>query len=328
MFIDSPASSAGPRGSLCVDPPWTAVTAKHFSSTVLCRFTPDTRVDAWGSSVTSRCFLAVLLGQDVPACPAAPVLPQPSNSTLLLYMNGHGGDTFFKFRDEVELTAGELASALVLARLKGRFARAVLVIDTCQASTMGAALAEASTGSAGPDWAAAWEAAIGMGVEVASCATTSSACWFLEWVAQVPWVGRALQQGGWQVLRRLAPWLIPPMPALGTWLVFSSGKGLSSYATPTEPGLGTPLGDGLVSTLWRTLGGSGASRVRGGLTSHGSVRSLFVGMSQWAVGSRLVLREDHADGSDPVSSALSAQHLAQPAKRVEVGTGLQLGQTN
>ena len=61
-------------------------------------------------------------------------------SRLLLYMSGHGGDPFLKFNDQFELPAADLANAFADAFSLGRFAEVLVLIDTCQASTITAAL--------------------------------------------------------------------------------------------------------------------------------------------------------------------------------------------
>ncbi len=54
-----------------------------------------------------------------------------------MYLTGHGGNGFLKFQDLEELTAARLAGAVGRAR----FRRLLLVLDTCQAASLAAALA-------------------------------------------------------------------------------------------------------------------------------------------------------------------------------------------
>ena len=49
---------------------------------------------------------------------------------------GHGGDGFIKFRDIEELSSEDLAEAVLQAAANKRFARAMLIADTCQAGTL------------------------------------------------------------------------------------------------------------------------------------------------------------------------------------------------
>jgi glycosylphosphatidylinositol transamidase (GPIT) subunit GPI8 len=64
-----------------------------------------------------------------------PSLRSGENSHVLLYLTGHGGDGFFKFQDIQELEA--LFFAQLIASLEGRFAKLLILLDTCQAATMG-----------------------------------------------------------------------------------------------------------------------------------------------------------------------------------------------
>jgi hypothetical protein len=54
----------------------------------------------------------------------------------VLYLTGHGGDEFLKFGDQFELTATELAVAIRQTFALGRCAELLLLVDTCQASTL------------------------------------------------------------------------------------------------------------------------------------------------------------------------------------------------
>lgn len=42
---------------------------------------------------------------------------------LIIYLNGHGGEGFFKFRDDVEVTAEQLGAALVSGAVAGAWRR-------------------------------------------------------------------------------------------------------------------------------------------------------------------------------------------------------------
>lgn len=58
-------------------------------------------------------------------------------STLVVYMTGHGGDGFLKFHDKEELSYAEFASSLADAHAVGRFGKTLVIADTCQAATVG-----------------------------------------------------------------------------------------------------------------------------------------------------------------------------------------------
>lgn len=64
-------------------------------------------------------------------------LQSDEQSSVLLYLSGHGGDGFFKFHDSQELSAEYLAEIIQEMHLRGRFQHMLVVADTCQASTLG-----------------------------------------------------------------------------------------------------------------------------------------------------------------------------------------------
>lgn len=63
-------------------------------------------------------------------------LDTDSSSRLLIYLTGHGGEGFLKFHDQQELTASDLGDALLQMWLQGRYGEALILVDTCQASTL------------------------------------------------------------------------------------------------------------------------------------------------------------------------------------------------
>ena len=102
----------------------------------------DIEVDYKQEEVTVENFLGVLTDRqpDRRMLSANKRLRSGPRSRLLLYMSGHGGDPFLKFNDQFELPAADLANALADAFSLGRFAEVLVLIDTCQASTITAAL--------------------------------------------------------------------------------------------------------------------------------------------------------------------------------------------
>jgi len=59
-------------------------------------------------------------------------LQSDEESSVLLYLSGHGGDGFFKFHDSQELSAEFLADTIREMHLRGRFKRMLVVADTCK----------------------------------------------------------------------------------------------------------------------------------------------------------------------------------------------------
>lgn len=68
--------------------------------------------------------------------PSSKRLLSTSTSNVLLYLTGHGGEDFLKFQDAEELGAWDLADAIAQMREKRRYNELLLLVDTCQASSM------------------------------------------------------------------------------------------------------------------------------------------------------------------------------------------------
>lgn len=96
----------------------------------------DARVEYRGDEVTVETFLRVLTDRVEPGTPLSRRLTTGPDSDVVLYLTGHGGDNFFKFRDLEELTSSELAAALAHMQAQRRFGRMLVMLDTCQAATM------------------------------------------------------------------------------------------------------------------------------------------------------------------------------------------------
>jgi len=64
------------------------------------------------------------------------VLNSGPESNVLVYLTGHGGDNFLKFHDQTELMASDLGSAVEMMKKKSMFKNLMIILDTCQASTM------------------------------------------------------------------------------------------------------------------------------------------------------------------------------------------------
>jgi len=94
-------------------------------------YTEDTELDYRGSDVTVKSFLDATLG-------TGPKSLQATNedSNLLIFVTGHGGDQFFKFQDEKELTAQDIANLMEELARRKKFKKALFIADTCQAFTL------------------------------------------------------------------------------------------------------------------------------------------------------------------------------------------------
>jgi len=99
-------------------------------------FSEYIEIDYKGKEVSIDNFLSVLLGRQTSDTPISKRLRSGPDSNIFIYMTGHGGDEFFKFQDSEELGAPELAYAIEEMYNKVRYREMLVVLDTCQASTM------------------------------------------------------------------------------------------------------------------------------------------------------------------------------------------------
>lgn len=96
----------------------------------------NVEVDYRGYEVTVENFFRVLTGRHENAVPRSKRLLSDEGSHILLYMTGHGGDEFLKFQDSEELQSHDLADAVKQMKEKRRFKELLIMVDTCQASTL------------------------------------------------------------------------------------------------------------------------------------------------------------------------------------------------
>jgi phosphatidylinositol glycan class K len=97
-------------------------------------YNASAEIDYRGADVTVQNFLNVLLGIETPSSPR--VLKTDAESNVLIYLTGHGGDLFFKFQDEEELTAQDIANLFDEMHKRQRYKRVLFLADTCQAFTL------------------------------------------------------------------------------------------------------------------------------------------------------------------------------------------------
>jgi phosphatidylinositol glycan class K len=64
------------------------------------------------------------------------MLLSDSGSNVMLYLSGHGGDGFLKFRDVSNVQSHDLSDALETMRTQQRFKEMLVLVDTCQAATI------------------------------------------------------------------------------------------------------------------------------------------------------------------------------------------------
>lgn len=96
----------------------------------------NVEVDYRGYEVNVENFMRVLTGRHETAVPRSKRLLSDEGSHILLYMTGHGGDEFLKFQDSEELQSHDLADVVKQMKEKHRFKELLIMVDTCQASTL------------------------------------------------------------------------------------------------------------------------------------------------------------------------------------------------
>jgi len=93
-------------------------------------------VDYRGNEVTVESFIRLLTDRWPASHPTSKRLMTDDRSNILIYMTGHGGDSFLKFQDSEEISSFDLADALEQMYEKQRYHEMLFMIDTCQANTM------------------------------------------------------------------------------------------------------------------------------------------------------------------------------------------------
>ena len=95
----------------------------------------DTQIDYRGEDVTVDNFVRVLTGRGGYGS-IMPVLTSDEHSHVLVYLTGHGGDSFFKFQDVEEILAEQLAETVHQMHVAGKYQQLMIIADTCQAFTL------------------------------------------------------------------------------------------------------------------------------------------------------------------------------------------------
>lgn len=93
-------------------------------------------IDYRGLDVNPESFRRILTGNHYTHTPASKRLQLNSLSNVLIYMSGHGGDEFMKFHDHEEFSAEDFAEVVLQMEFKKRFREMLIIVETCQASTL------------------------------------------------------------------------------------------------------------------------------------------------------------------------------------------------
>eukprot|EP01084_Bolivina_argentea_P156556 272860_1 len=108
----------------------------HDQSHSLNIYGEEVEVDYRGGDVTVENFIKLLSGRTAPGTPASKRLLSDENSNVLIYMSGHGGERFLKFQDSEEIHSKDIAFVVEEMHLKHRYHEMLIVVDTCEASTL------------------------------------------------------------------------------------------------------------------------------------------------------------------------------------------------
>ncbi len=96
----------------------------------------NVEIDYHGDEVTGNLFLQLLSGKSDKDIPIAKRLQSNSDSNILVYLSGHGGDEFFKFHDTEEISALDLAESIKELGRKNMYRNILFMTDTCKSLTL------------------------------------------------------------------------------------------------------------------------------------------------------------------------------------------------
>ena len=98
-------------------------------------YTDDIEIDYRGEDVNVENFVRALTGRS--GDHHHPVLHTDADSHILMYLTGHGGDSFLKFQDNDEITSVQLAEIFQYMHQRDQYREILFLADTCQAFTLG-----------------------------------------------------------------------------------------------------------------------------------------------------------------------------------------------
>ncbi|GMT19502.1 hypothetical protein PFISCL1PPCAC_10799, partial [Pristionchus fissidentatus] len=96
----------------------------------------EVEVDYRGAEVTVENFVRVLTGRHHESTPRNKRLLSNHQSNVLIYLTGHGGDSFIKFQDTQELTNAEIGNAVKAMYEHNRYHEVFFIADTCRSASL------------------------------------------------------------------------------------------------------------------------------------------------------------------------------------------------
>jgi glycosylphosphatidylinositol transamidase (GPIT) subunit GPI8 len=96
----------------------------------------DVEVDYKAEDLTESTILNVLRGRYEQFFPQSKKMLGGPDTRVFLYMNGHGGDNFFKIQDTELIHSDDFGKTFTEMHNKGLYKELLLILDTCEAASM------------------------------------------------------------------------------------------------------------------------------------------------------------------------------------------------
>jgi phosphatidylinositol glycan class K len=93
-------------------------------------------IDYKGYEVSEENLLRVLTHNHLEGTPEFKKIQSDNFSNVVVYLTGHGGDNFLKFRDKSAISGGDLANAIDVMESKNLYRNLMLIADTCEAASL------------------------------------------------------------------------------------------------------------------------------------------------------------------------------------------------
>ena len=96
----------------------------------------DIEVDYKAEDLTYEAILNIVRGRYERLYPASRKLQANEKTKVFIYMNGHGGENFFKIQDTEVVHSEDFAKVFAEMHTKRLYADALLILDTCEAYSL------------------------------------------------------------------------------------------------------------------------------------------------------------------------------------------------
>ncbi|EGD76563.1 hypothetical protein PTSG_07678 [Salpingoeca rosetta] len=96
----------------------------------------EIEVDFRGTEVTADTFIRVMTGRVSAKLPASKQLRSGPDSNIFVFMTGHGGVDFLKFRDTHVISGAELGDMFYTMHEKRRYKQVLFILETCHSESM------------------------------------------------------------------------------------------------------------------------------------------------------------------------------------------------